>query len=45
MSEIEGLAGDPEDTPDKVFNDIVTQGCYLNNRNSWSSMYVRPLDA
>ena len=32
MSEIEGLTGDPEDTPEKVFNDIVTQGCYLNNQ-------------
>ncbi len=32
MSEIDGLAGDPNDSPDKVFNDIVTQGCYLNNQ-------------
>ncbi len=40
MSEIEGLAGDPEDTPDKVFNDIVTQGCYLNNQKL-VEQYVR----
>ena len=32
MSEIEGLAGDPNDRPEKVFNDIVTQGCFLNNQ-------------
>lgn len=32
MSEIEGLTGDPKDSPEKVFNDIVTQGCYLNNQ-------------
>ena len=32
MSQIEGLAGDPDDSPEKVFNDIVTQGCYLNNQ-------------
>ncbi|MFO7963862.1 MAG: FAD-binding protein [Desulfobacterales bacterium] len=32
MSRIPGLAGDPEDTPEKVFNDIVTQGCFLNNQ-------------
>jgi succinate dehydrogenase/fumarate reductase flavoprotein subunit len=32
MSEIEGLTGDSEDTPEKVFNDIVTQGFYLNNQ-------------
>jgi len=32
MSEIEGLTGDPNDSPEKVYNDIVTQGWYLNNR-------------
>jgi len=32
MSEIPGLAGDPNDSAEKVFNDIVTQGCYLNNQ-------------
>jgi succinate dehydrogenase/fumarate reductase flavoprotein subunit len=32
MSEIEGLTGDPNDTPEKVYNDIVTQGWHLNNR-------------
>ena len=32
MSRIEGLAGDPTDSPEKVFNDIVTQGCFLNNQ-------------
>ena len=40
MSEIEGLTGDPEDTPEKVFNDIVTQGCYLNNQKL-VEQYVR----
>lgn len=32
MSKIEGLTGDPNDSAEKVFNDIVTQGCYLNNQ-------------
>jgi succinate dehydrogenase/fumarate reductase flavoprotein subunit len=32
MSQIDGLNGDPGDSPEKVFNDIVTQGCYLNNQ-------------
>ncbi|MCP4752220.1 MAG: FAD-binding protein [Proteobacteria bacterium] len=32
MSKIEGLAGDPNDSEEKVFNDIVTQGYYLNNQ-------------
>jgi len=32
MSKIEGLVGDPNDSEEKVFNDIVTQGCYLNNQ-------------
>jgi len=32
MSKIEGLSGDPNDSPEKVFNDIVTQGCFLNNQ-------------
>jgi succinate dehydrogenase/fumarate reductase flavoprotein subunit len=32
MSQIEGLSGDPNDSPEKVFNDIVTQGCFLNNQ-------------
>jgi len=32
MSGIEGLKGDPRDRPEKVFNDIVTQGWYLNNQ-------------
>ena len=32
MSQLNGLAGDPGDSPEKVFNDIVTQGCYLNNQ-------------
>lgn len=32
MSQIEGLTGDPTDSPEKVFNDIVTQGCFLNNQ-------------
>jgi succinate dehydrogenase/fumarate reductase flavoprotein subunit len=32
MSQIEGLAGDPNDSPEKVLNDIVTQGCFLNNQ-------------
>lgn len=32
MSQIEGLTGDPNDSPEKVYNDIVTQGWHLNNR-------------
>jgi succinate dehydrogenase/fumarate reductase flavoprotein subunit len=32
MSQIEGMKGDPQDSPEKVFNDIVTQGWYLNNQ-------------
>ncbi len=32
MSQMEGLRGDPNDSPEKVFNDIVTQGCFLNNQ-------------
>ena len=32
MSQIEGLRGDPNDSPEKVFNDMVTQGCFLNNQ-------------
>ncbi len=32
MSRIKGLPGDPRDSKEKVFNDIVTQGCYLNNQ-------------
>jgi succinate dehydrogenase/fumarate reductase flavoprotein subunit len=32
MSQIQGLRGDPDDSPEKVFNDIVTQGCFLNNQ-------------
>jgi succinate dehydrogenase/fumarate reductase flavoprotein subunit len=32
MAEIEGLQGDPNDSPEKVFNDIVTQGWFLNNQ-------------
>ena len=32
MSQIEGLKGDPNDSPEKVFNDMVTQGCFLNNQ-------------
>ena len=32
MSQIEGLPGDPNDSKEKVFNDIVTQGFYLNNQ-------------
>lgn len=32
MALIDGLKGDPNDTPDKVFNDIVTQGWFLNNQ-------------
>jgi succinate dehydrogenase/fumarate reductase flavoprotein subunit len=32
MSQIDGLKGDPNDSPEKVFNDIVTQGCFLNNQ-------------
>ncbi|MFH1135333.1 MAG: FAD-binding protein [Pseudomonadota bacterium] len=32
MSEIPGLRGDPHDSPEKVFNDMVTQGCGLNNQ-------------
>ncbi len=32
MSQIAGLRGDPNDSPAKVFNDIVTQGCFLNNQ-------------
>lgn len=32
MSRIEGLKGDPNDSPEKVFNDIVTQGYFLNNQ-------------
>jgi len=27
-----GLPGDPNDSPEKAFNDIVTQGWYLNNQ-------------
>ncbi|MCD4677505.1 MAG: FAD-binding protein [Desulfobacula sp.] len=40
MSKIEGLAGDPNDSKEKVFNDIVTQGCYLNNQKL-VEQYVR----
>ncbi|ACL06122.1 Putative succinate dehydrogenase, flavoprotein subunit A [Desulfatibacillum aliphaticivorans] len=32
MSKIDGLQGDPSDSMEKVFNDIVTQGSYLNNQ-------------
>lgn len=32
MSKIDGLTGDPNDSKEKVFNDIVTQGCFLNNQ-------------
>lgn len=32
MSQIGGLPGDPNDSPEKVMNDIVTQGCFLNNQ-------------
>jgi len=32
MAQIDGLKGDPNDTPEKVFNDIVTQGWFLNNQ-------------
>ncbi len=32
MSKMEGLVGDPNDSEEKVFNDIVTQGWYLNNQ-------------
>ena len=32
LSKFEGMVGDPNDTPEKVFNDIVTQGFYLNNQ-------------
>ena len=32
MSKIEGLVGDPNDSEEKVFNDMVTQGWYLNNQ-------------
>jgi succinate dehydrogenase/fumarate reductase flavoprotein subunit len=32
MSQIQGLKGDPNDSPEKVFNDIVTQGWFLNNQ-------------
>ena len=32
MSKIQGLKGDPNDSPENVFNDMVTQGCFLNNQ-------------
>lgn len=32
LSRFEGLNGDPEDTPDKTMNDIITQGWFLNNQ-------------
>lgn len=32
MSKIEGLAGDPNDSPEKAMNDMVSQGFYLNNQ-------------
>lgn len=32
MSKIEGLSGDVHDSMEKVFNDMVTQGWYLNNQ-------------
>ena len=32
LSQIGGFKGDPNDTPEKVLNDIVTQGCFLNNQ-------------
>jgi succinate dehydrogenase/fumarate reductase flavoprotein subunit len=32
LSLIEGLRGDPHDSPEKVFNDMVTQGSFLNNQ-------------
>lgn len=35
-----GHNGDPNDTPEKVFNDIVTQGYYLNNQKL-VEQYVR----
>lgn len=28
-----GLPGDPNDSPEKVYNDIITQGWHLNNRH------------
>ncbi|MBU2548823.1 MAG: FAD-binding protein [Proteobacteria bacterium] len=44
MSRIEGLTGDPDDSPEKVFNDIVTQGCYLNNQ-TLVEQYIREAPA
>ncbi len=32
LSKFEGLNGDPEDTHDKVLNDVITQGWFLNNQ-------------
>lgn len=40
LSDIEGLTGDPNDSKEKVFNDIVTQGCFLNNQKL-VEQYVR----
>lgn len=40
MSRIDGLKGDPNDSEEKVFNDIVTQGCFLNNQKL-VEQYVR----
>ena len=32
LSQIGQFKGDPNDSPEKVLNDIVTQGCFLNNQ-------------
>jgi succinate dehydrogenase/fumarate reductase flavoprotein subunit len=32
LGQFEGLRGDPNDSPEKVFNDVVTQGFFLNNQ-------------
>ncbi|MFO7559413.1 MAG: FAD-binding protein [Desulfobacterales bacterium] len=40
LSSMDGIAGDPNDTKEKVFNDIITQGCFLNNQKL-VEQYVR----
>ncbi len=33
LSRFEAFKGEPNDSPEKVFNDIITQGCFLNNQH------------
>ncbi len=40
LSSMDGITGDPNDSKEKVFNDIITQGCFLNNQKL-VEQYVR----